>query len=527
MRIELTELKQKSETDKAIVALVRHNHWFIFSLETHSRYFGYWVNLNGTIYRLIDSIDLQETIEQISVTGPASVRLIFRNGQIEFSLDDQGLKLKASRPIDLSIVFDVRLLKSKTDWGNSYTFLPAESIYTLHFRQEQENWSLETQINYQGELKLVDQWLERDYPFDLQRQSPPFKRFVFAGLRGRVLSLKIFCPDKSVITPISLTLTDSLSNFLLQRCLNLFNGQHFMAGLPWFPQRWFRDELISLWNFENIIKTDILLEDYYNNLSIWWSKNQPAGTTAVDTLLWLLFISPLSLIEQHFDQIEPVFRNWLDTYLKTELKLGSQQTWMDTISRERAIEIDCLFLATLRKLKQVSSNLKLTDLADYFQRKIKTEIISGTYPIDELNRPNVFLAYLIYPSLVSTKIWRQLFDQVIQKNFTSWGGFSSLNQDAPNYQAVHTGEDSKSYHQGDSWFWLNNIAALALHQFDYQTYDEIIRKIIQASIKDLFTYGLGWSSELSSSSNFQPAGSPIQLWSIATLLRLLHQVKPH
>lgn len=525
MRVELTELQQTAQANQPIIALIRHNHWFLLGLDSHSRYFGYWLNLHGTVRRLIDSFKLNETIERVLITGPASARLIFHTGQIELSLDDQGLNLIASRPIELTIIFDIRALTASTDWGNNYTFLPSDHSYVLQFNQDQENWSLEAQINYEGELKLVNQWIEQNYTFDLGRQSPPFKRFVLAGLKGRITALKVFCSDKPIITPITAILTNPLQNFLLQRCLSLFNSQHFMAGLPWFPQVWFRDELISLWNLEGSFNHNAILTDYYNQLEDWWSINRPSGQTAADTLLWLLFVSPLELTQQRLHQLEPIFQAWLETYAKAELKLSHGQTWMDTLARERAIEIDSLLLATLKKLKPLIHNQQLNDLATYFHRRIKTALILDAYPAEELARPNIFLAYLIYPSLVNSKIWRQLFDQLIQRNFTSWGGFSSLSHDTPHYQPQHTGEKPQSYHQGDSWFWLNNLAALALHQFDHQTYADVIDKIVQASLKDLFNYGLGWSSELSDSQNFQPAGSPIQLWSMATLLQLLKHIQ--
>jgi len=53
----------------------------------------------------------------------------------------------------------------------------------------------------------------------------------------------------------------------------------------------------------------------------------------------------------------------------------------------------------------------------------------------------------------------------------------------------HTGENNESYHNGDSWFWINNLAAICLYRLDRKKYKKYIDKIIEASTKEILWQG--------------------------------------
>jgi glycogen debranching enzyme len=217
--------------------------------------------------------------------------------------------------------------------------------------------------------------------------------------------------------------------------------------------------------------------------------------------------------------------------------LSEKASWMDTVIRPRALEIDFLFIRVLQRLSVIDKcYLKQFTLEEY-ERKLKTLLVAEFYPKNELESPNVFLAYLLKPQFLSLQKWEKIFRAVIAKNWLEWGGFSTLPKSAPNFKKVHTGENSESYHQGDSWFWLNNVAAIAIKYFQEQANPDkmsgrrsdtkrfacssYIEKVKSASVKNLLELdALGWSSELSSACQLKSEGSPIQLWSIASLLKL-------
>ena len=249
-----------------------------------------------------------------------------------------------------------------------------------------------------------------------------------------------------------------------------------------------------------------------------------------------------------------------------------QETWIDTFNSESndkdyrdgvRIEIQAMFLNMLRLLnmldvyltnKYVKKNDQLvravqsessTDVLEEEMRKLVREKffqnIDGKMYLNDgydcslhnVVRPNIFLAYYIYPGLLTTKEWEQVFDSALPKLWCDWdlgegtkgGGLSTIDKTHSLYQPTYTGIDNKSYHRGDSWFWINNIAAIAMYRLDKEKYKEYIFKILNSSSQDILYWGfVGYASELASSGKFKSGGCLCQTWSIATFIELMHEV---
>ena len=239
------------------------------------------------------------------------------------------------------------------------------------------------------------------------------------------------------------------------------------------------------------------------------------------------------------------------------------ETWMDTSadndSREGfRIEIQCEFLCMLNLMNMLNHllankfvkkhnkliNVTLPEL-DYRQLERETaKLVRERFFIDGylndgwncsnsyVSRPNVFLAYYMYPELLGHEEWEKVFDNVIPRLWTEWdidgkeaGGFSTIDKENNLFQPNYTGQDNKSYHRGDTWFYINNIAAICLNSLNKEKYFSYVKKILNASTEDMLFKGfIGYSSELSSSSNLQPAGCFCQTWSIATYIELIHEM---
>jgi len=153
--------------------------------------------------------------------------------------------------------------------------------------------------------------------------------------------------------------------------------------------------------------------------------------------------------------------------------------------------------------------------------------------LHDVVRPNIFLAYYIYPDLLTQKEWLEVCDNVLPKLWCEWelgegvkgGGLSTIDKTHSLYQPYYTGIDNKSYHRGDSWFWINNIAAISMYRLDKEKYKDHIFKIINSSSQDILYWGfVGYSSELASSGWFKSGGCLCQTWSIATFIELMHEV---
>ena len=101
-----------------------------------------------------------------------------------------------------------------------------------------------------------------------------------------------------------------------------------------------------------------------------------------------------------------------------------------------------------------------------------------------------FLAYYFYPDLFLKSDWEIIFDNALMHLRTSWGGISSLSYKDVEFKENYTGENNLSYHRGDSWYWINNIAAIALQDLNNKKYRRDISKLMMTSTYDILKNGM-------------------------------------
>jgi glycogen debranching enzyme len=368
------------------------------------------------------------------------------------------------------------------------------------------------------------------------------------------------------------------------------------AGLPWFFQYWSRDELVSViapmlehrydYSKELLMKylAEIMNDGRLSN------RYPTANLGTADSIGWLFKrLQDFLLLCERRNNFHNYFSlydlNYIRERLRFSIKMilkehskgglilnGRQETWIDTFNpesndkdfREGArIEIQALFLNMLKlmgmlenylankfikkndRLVRVSADESDTDVLEEETKNIVREkffknvdgksYLNDGYDcsLDSVIRPNIFLAYYIYPELLSPKEWVEVFDNAIPKLWCDWdmgegvkgGGLSTIDKTHPLYQPYYTGIDNKSYHRGDSWFWINNIAAISMYRLDKERYKNHIFKIVNASSQDILYWGfIGYASELASSGWFKSGGCLCQTWSIATFIELMHEV---
>jgi len=269
--------------------------------------------------------------------------------------------------------------------------------------------------------------------------------------------------------------------------------------------------------------------------------------------------------------IKQVYKNYLHDDLIYNAPL---ETWMDTSYKESGyetdlregfrIEIQALFLEMLSfssKLDELLANkfvkkqdklvsvghtnidcIKIErDLRDHVRERFLIKDVKGEVILNDgygcsyhdTARPNIFLSYYLYPALLSDQEWEKVFDDSLEKLWCEWkldedligGGLSTIDKNHVLYQPNYTGQNNKSYHRGDSWFFINNIVAICLSRLNKKKYVDFIEKIMNASTEDvLFSGFIGYASELSSSAIYKPGGCFAQTWSIATFIELMHEL---
>jgi len=137
-------------------------------------------------------------------------------------------------------------------------------------------------------------------------------------------------------------------------------------------------------------------------------------------------------------------------------------------------------------------------------------------------RPNIFIAAYIYPELLTRSEWTTCFNTILPKLWLRWGGLSSIDKSHELFTAKSTGESVQSYHRGDSWFWINNLAALVMKKVNKDVFKKYIDAITLASTKEiLYSGAIGHHAEISSASSLKSEGCLAQAWSAAMYIELL------
>jgi predicted glycogen debranching enzyme len=343
---------------------------------------------------------------------------------------------------------------------------------------------------------------------------------------------------------------------------NLFG---IYAGFPWFFHFWARDELISLGAFIILGKYAFVKKILFKHLERICPDGRLANRDPVawigsaDAIGWLVkrfydFISVLhekKILDKFLDEkeLEFVFTKIDDSIDKIRENFEKQglihshvkETWMDTDyegdSREGAcIEIQALqlcvysfmgFLAGLLK----KNTSKYEKLEKSLAKEVKERFFNGSILADVVNvnpsfiaRPNIFLAYYVYPKLLKKKEWISVFKNTIPQLWLKWGGLSTIEKTSPLFSWHYTGENNISYHRGDSWFFINNLAALCMLHLDKKLFKDYAEKIFKTSTYELLYKGfIGHCAELSPAFELFSAGCLSQAWSAATLIELIEE----
>jgi len=439
------------------------------------------------------------------------------------------------------------------------------------------------------EYMPLQTWKDVHYPLDQQRNSWPWTRHVFNACKLRLheaafavsfdksqaieLAINTYASRNSLMKAkekrINALITDapkkhSVSYALAVQAMDALqvNANGSYAGIPWFAQFWTRDEIISskarmlLGDFHGVKR---LLGSYLANANqamlsrfgtqYFYDAPRPE-IPAADGMGWLfLRINDLLETLEKQRKLKTYFRSneitvieeKLDTVLnalyKERVREGlvynePEETWMDAAYVEDRrdgfrIEIQALLLAMLKihgkflgRADEREAQLRMLVRKHFWNGRILKDGKD-----DPTVRPNIFLAAYIYPELLTKTEWEKAFDTALKSLWLNWGGLASIAKDHSLYAPESTGENVKSYHRGDSWFWVNNIAAIVMHRLNKRKYAKYVNAIVEASIKEQMELGVaGACTELTSAKELRSEGCWIQLWSNATLIELLREL---
>ncbi|VVB81145.1 Amylo-alpha-1,6-glucosidase [uncultured archaeon] len=473
-----------------------------------------------------------------------------------------------SRSAKVDVLFDCKLNFDNRDWGRNYQFSFEDKALLVHF--EKLNDSRETSGEeydfwlalYGCDFEKIDKWEQQTYSFDELRNSPPFSRWVLRGCRASGSFVVAFSKSKDDALKLAKSswknrqmlakeaekfASNSISAGHVKNsdfrsayecaqyslvCLHSNNGLY--AGLPWFHQRWARDELVCvkalLHSGQESLAKAVLFDwlDKLNNCKL----PGALGENVADCWLFLRFedyLPEMSRKEKEY-LLEKLsaFLQRVESNLQDGLVInGAKETWMDSIDRSGArIEVQCLILSACRLSRLLGKEVPLEQT---LKDNVKKAFWNGKHLSDgagdQTVRPNVFIAAYAYPELLSKKDWIACFDFVLPKLWLDWGGLSTVDKSHSSFVKNHTGENSKSYHSGDSWFWINNLAGVVLFAFDKKKYKNYIQHILKASTREILEEGvIGHHAELSSASKLLSEGCLVQAWSSAMYIELIEEL---
>jgi hypothetical protein len=431
-----------------------------------------------------------------------------------------------------------------------------------------------------GAFDAVGSWREQRYPYD-ERRGDSSDLWIYQAGTLRVngpltLHIAVGQSEKEALVRLARAVSEQkqasssqsaeerLSFAALDALITTLPGERhpsILAGLPWFTQTWSRDELISLGALLNarhidfvkhvLLRYYLLLESREHFDALYPS----GGLAAADALGWLakrtLDLLALQEAHHHFKRSELHFmRERMSAAIRRREKAadadclitnGAGETWMDApvAGDTRAggrLEIQALQLCGYRLcalLDKLLGSRSQTDWAHrervfaqtarsvLFRDKALLDGIENGIP-DLTVRPNIFLAYYLYPKLLTPAQWRDAFGSALPRLWLDWGGLSSIDTKSPLFTPRYAGMRNNSYHRGDSWYWLNALAAICLQQLDARQYRVEIAKLRAACITDLLFQGaIGHCSELSSAAEQEWGGCFAQAWSAAMLYELL------
>lgn len=543
-----------------------------FADKPRSRYHGVFFNNSFKMYKVIDNIRL---VNAPSVSGLKNNFSSFerkRENLIEKFFMPYGLNslvYSLNREEEIELVLDIRESYKMPGFGRNYEILEDNGKLIVKYTQDNE-FNCYLAINYDKDYEPVKRWFKQEYELDRKRGSLPFESYVFSAVRFKSKQLVIsFSFDKEKAITENDYVTKNIGKLeTKQECYmkNLLESgggirnknlrmayvcavasldslavsidkvDGIYAGLPWFFQFWARDEAVSLKSLKYIGKKETdrsvnnilsrLINSIDDNIKI-PNKFPNGDVKSCDAAGWVFkrgYELDKKIIEKKIKYFEGINQ---DSFITN----GKKETWMDSIGREGArIELQALSLSILKSLFDLTKDKMYKELEKDLKEKTRKEFWNEGILKDGLNdstiRPNVFIAAYVYPELLTKAEWAVCFKNTLAKLWLGWGGLSTIDKSNPLFCDTSTGEDPKSYHNGDSWFYLNNLAAFVLYKTDKKIFGKYIKKIFNASSNEILWKGaVGHHAELSSAKMLSPNGCLAQAWSAAMFIELVEELK--
>ncbi len=575
--------------DSASLCLSNRKGGFLYvGSKPVSKYNGWFVGGKAGILRVIEDIFPVNAPKISELSNRLFSVERERQGLTEsffIPKETESLVYTLNQPYLFGVTFDIRRAYDFRVWGRNYKVTYGKNSILVEFSKSthgnedktngEHEFKLFVAVRHDGISSSVEKWINRKYLFDEKRKSSPYERHVYDAFRVLASTIvfsasddkqkaideanSVFMSQKKLLETQESYCSRFKSSNAAFACASkslddLYAAEGLYAGLPWFFQFWARDEAISSKAFAMVDSSSakkilfsrldsIMADGRIPNIAGIGYSSAPSG--CADGIGWLsvrfrdlMSMKLLSAAEKKLvaDKLEQAAANIRKHYEREGLIYnGPLETWMDTsVSNDTRegfrIEIQALQLALYDLLYILTKKQEYMVLQEKLSAKVKELFWNGKILADGLNdftpRPNVFIAAYAYPKLLANAEWSLCFDNLLHSLWLEWGGLATIDKHNPLFRAEYSGEPPISYHRGDSWFWINNLAAIVMHRTDPKAFRFYIEKIYEASTNDILWNGaIGCHSELSSALEQRAEGSQNQAWSNAMYVELCTELK--
>ena len=493
-----------------------------------------------------------------------------------------------SSQAEITVVLDGKRSYENPEYGRIYEVQEENGLIIVKFIQE-GRFSFYLAVKADNpEFEWLGQWVSRFYSLDKRRNSWPFERFVYKAFKLKKAQRAVFAAakekeraiweakeafEKSEELKYSRQAEILKKNIISERIkdeeikMAYLCARHsldslaiwrrgeagILAGLPWFFQFWSRDEavsLLALWSQRLRESKKILfrhLQSFGEDGRLPVKFGEADGISA-DASGWLFHRISRFLKEGCPESDWPIFDSEERKEIIERLELAVKgllsrcteedldvvlpnETWMDTLERGGSrIEMQAFRLNLYETLYFLTHKKEYSDLFKKTLKRVREEFWNGRFLSDGRDdptiRPNVFLAAYICPQILNFGEWRKALSLALARLWLKWGGLASVDKTSALFIGQNTGEDKASYHNGDSWFWVNNLAALVLFRLDAKRFEKYIARILEASTEEILWQGvIGHHSEISSANKFESlVGAWSQAWSNAMYIEAIEEI---
>ncbi|MEM1687842.1 MAG: amylo-alpha-1,6-glucosidase [Nanopusillaceae archaeon] len=526
--------------------LSKNGSFFILSLKRYSRFFGLFFPYNKRYIKIFDhlkNLNIVEKPEKIILDGSDTLKIFYKDNYEIYKLFKFGLLYETKKISKIQIFFDIKDIYDTEEWGRIYNYQITSNMANIEFKKN----DLFVRVYLTGFSSIFenkDKWVEIYYDFDEKRNSPPFKRYLYCPftIKGKKLIISL------IRNPKIKDYYKKESKNLIEERIKSFIHDWISVGYPWYYQEWSRDVLISLKGLYYILGKSFVKEKLIE-YSKYILPNGKMKNLIFDGLngnsdSFGLYAKRIFDFEYIFSKeeflklvniVEDNLPKFTETHYDPKTKLFvsfPNESWMDTLNRKYPIELQFLVMNIYENLYRIKRDERYRDLYLDLKDNVEKRYLKDNSLVDTFEeyriRPNVFLCYYIKKDVLSKEKWEKIFDYSLNHLWLEWGGLSSLSKLDYEFIEENNGDanfidSKKSMHRGDSWIYLNHIAAICMNDLNSEKYKYYINKILNSSIE--YLKDIGTLPELSSAKNRDISGAISQLWSLSTFVELLKNLK--